>query len=114
MKVNVDRKNGVTVLRPHGKMDDGGTSVLEQSIYKTLSYSDNAPKMLIDFDDVARVRNTGLMMLKQALMAIKRKGGRIGVINVGSHVKNPIVIINVVRDFERFDSEKEALSALAS
>ena len=68
--------------------------------------------MLIDFHDVTKVRNTGLMMLLEARSTIKRWGGRAGVINVSSHVKNPIVISSV--DFEHFDSEKEALSSLAS
>lgn len=114
MTVKVAQKNGVVVLTPHGRIDANGSAILGQSIYRTLSLNSTPQKMLIDFHDVTKVRSTGLMMLLEALSTIKRKGGRAGVINVSSHVRNPIVISSVVSHFEHFDSEKEAVSSLAS
>ena len=114
MTVNVAHKNGVAVLTPHGRIDANGSAVLGQSIYRTLSVNNSPQKMLIDFHDVKKVRSTGLMMLLEALSTIKRKGGRAGVINVSSHVRNPIIISSVISHFEHFGSEKEALTSLAS
>jgi anti-sigma B factor antagonist len=114
MTVKVAHKNGVTVLTPHGRIDANGSAVLAQSIYRTLSHKNTPQKMSIDFHDVTKVRNTGLMLLLEALATIKRKGGRAGVINVSSHVRNLLVISSVVSHFEHFDSENEALSSLAT
>ena len=111
MAVKVAHKNGVTVLTPHGRIDANESAVLGQLIYRTLSVNNTPQKMLIDFHDVTKVWNTGLMMLLEALATIKRKGGRAGVINDSSHVRNPIVISSV--DYEHFESEKEALTSLA-
>ena len=72
------------------------------------------PKLLINFADVSMMDSSGLGTLMGVHVSIAKKGGRIGVINVGTNIKNLIVRSRLISTFEHFDSENEAVSALAS
>ena len=50
----------------------------------------------------------------EARAVAARKKGRIGVINVGKHIKDLVAVSRIVNLFERFDSENAAVLALAA
>ena len=52
-------------------------------------------------------------MIMEAYSAIKRRGGRVGVINISSHIKSLLVITHLVSHLEHFNSESEAVEALS-
>ena len=47
------------------------------------------------------------------LMHVKQKNGRMGVIHVGKHIKNLLVLSRLMSLFEHFDTETEATAALS-
>ena len=50
----------------------------------------------------------------EARVAATRKQGRIGVVNVGKHIKNLVALNRLVSLFECFDSEDAAVSELSA
>jgi len=70
--------------------------------------------VLINFEHVNRIDSSGLSALMEARVAATRKKGRIGVINVGKHIKNLVALNRLVSLFECFDDEDAAVLALSS
>ena len=92
-----------------------GTSVseLRETITTEVDASDT-PKILIDFEKVNMMDSSGLGTLMGAHVTITRKGGRVGVLNVGKNIKNLIVRSRLASIFEHFNTEDEAISALTT
>ena len=61
------------------------------------------------------IDSSGLGTLLGAHVSILQKGGRVAVINVSEkNVKSLIIRSRLISTFEHFDSEDEAIAALAS
>ena len=48
----------------------------------------------------------------EVYISVTRKGGRVGIVNVGAHINNLLVMSHLISHFEHFDSENEAILAL--
>ena len=70
--------------------------------------------MVVDFSDVYGMDSTALASMMDIALTIKRKRGRLGVVNVSPHVKNLSIISYLGSHFEQFDSEDAAVSAISS
>lgn len=105
-------QNGVVVLEPHGKIVGNGVSELQTAILPEVKAFDH-PRILINLEHVHRMNSSGLGVLMQAYAITKRKHGRIGVIHVGKHIKNLLVLSRLTSLFEHFDNETEAVTALS-
>ena len=114
MAIDVTQKDGVIVLKPSGKLIGSAVSELRKSIDDELPDSGENPRLLIDFADVSMMDSSGLGTLMGTHVLIAKKGGRIGIINVGTNIKNLIIRSRLISTFEHFDSENEAVTALAS
>ena len=114
MAIDVAQKDSVIILKPSGKLIGNAVTELRQTIDKELPNSAENPKLLINFADVSMMDSSGLGTLMGVHVSIAKKGGRIGVINVGTNIKSLIVRSRLISTFEHFDSENEAVSALAS
>ena len=74
----------------------------------------DTPRILINFEQVNRIDSLGLGTLIEAHAAASRKRGRMGVINLGKHIRNLIVLSRVLNLFEHFDSEDAAVAGLSA
>jgi len=113
MKTQISEKNGITILEPNGKMMGNSVSEFKKAISPQIEES-NKPLILINLQGVDNMDSSGLAALIGAQVATKQKQGRMGIIHVGKNIKNLIVISKLVREFEHFDSEEAALSALSA
>ena len=113
MTTKIRKENGITILEPNGKIVGPATSELQEAISPQIAASDT-PRILINFEHVNKIDSSGLGALMGARAAVSRKKGRLGVVNVGKHIRNLIVLNRLVRYFEYFDSEDTAVSTLAS
>lgn len=113
MATTVRHKDGVAILEPAGKIMGTGVSELRETITTEVDASDT-PKILIDFERVNMMDSSGLGTLMGAHVTITRKGGRVGVLNVGKNIKNLIVRSRLASIFEHFNTEDEAISALTN
>ena len=107
------QENNVTILEPSGRIVGPAVSELRQTILPDIEAAET-PRILINFENVNMMDSAGLGALVEARALASRKEGRIGVINVGKHIKNLIVLSRIVSLFEHYDSEEEAISALST
>ena len=113
MTTQIRQQNGISILEPSGKIVGSAVSELRKAISPQIADFD-APRILINFENVNMIDSAGLGALMEARALANRKQGRIGVMNVGKHIKNLIVLSRIVSLFEHFDSEDTAVSALAA
>ncbi len=113
MATTIRQRDGVAILEPNGKIMGAAVSDLRETITAQIEGSE-APRILIDFNNVSMMDSSGLGTLMGAHVAAKRQSGRIGVINVGKNIKNLIVRSRLVSIFEHYDTEDEAVSELSN
>lgn len=113
MATTIRERGNVTILEPSGRIVGPAVSELRQTILPDIEASET-PCILINFENVNMMDSAGLGALMEARALASRKDGRIGVINVGKHIKNLIVLSRIVSLFEHYDSEDEAVSALSA
>ncbi len=110
MSTEVRYKAGVVIVEPRGKIIGGRVSELRTAILPEVRACD-APRILIDLSHAHRLDSSGLGVLMQAYVLTKHKRGRIGVIHVGKHIRNLLVISRLLTSFEHFNSESAAVAA---
>ena len=113
MATEIRQQNGITIVAPSGKIVGDSVSELREIILPEIETSD-APRILINLENVNMMDSSGLGALMEARTLASRKNGRIGVINVGKHIKNLIVLSRIVSLFEHFDDEAAAISGLSA
>ena len=113
MRITVSLKNAVVIFKPHGRITGNVGKSFKQSIYEEMSRHGNPPQMVFDFADVAQMDSMGLGAMTEVGLTVKQKGGRIGVVNVSSHINNLLVISHLINHFEHFPNEDEAVIAFS-
>ena len=113
MSMQIRQHGDVAIVEPNGKLV--GTSVIElrEAIAPQIETSDE-PRILINFENVNMIDSSGLGALMEARARATRKQGRIGVIHVGKHIKNLVVLSRLVSMFEHYDNEDAAVSGLSA
>lgn len=110
MKMTTYLNNGIPVLEPHGKIVGPAVSQLRERL--ALEVLDAAvPRFLIDFEHVHKIDSSALGMLVNIQVIAAQMNGRIGILNVGRHIKNLLVISRLVNVFEHFEDEDDAIAA---
>lgn len=112
MTTHIRFRDGVTIVEPAGKIVGTNVSELRAIILPHIA-ADDEPRLLINFKHVKRMNSSGLGVLMQARSLAKHKKGRIGVIHVGKHIKNLLVLSRLSSLFEHFESEAAAISTLS-
>ena len=111
MKMITHLNGGIPVLEPHGKIVGPAVSQLRERL--ALEVLDAAtPRFLIDFEHVQKIDSSALGMLVNMHVIAAQMNGRIGILNVGKHMRNLLVISRLVNVFEHFENEAAAVSAL--
>ncbi len=112
MTTHIRFRDGVTIVEPSGQIVGTNVSELRAIIFPYITRGDE-PRILINFQHVKRMSSSGLGVLMQARSLAKHKKGRIGVVHVGKHIKNLLVLSRLSSLFEHFDSEAAAISTLS-
>ncbi len=112
MAIQIRRLDGVVVIEPHGKIV--GSKVVEfKAALLPEAKAYDCPRILINLVHTTGMNSSGLGILIQAHGIVKHKNGRMGVIHVGRHIKNLLVLSRLVSLFEDFDNETQAIAALS-
>ena len=107
-------ENGVPILEPHGKIVGTAISELREKIALELLEASHTPCFIINFEHVHKIDSSALGMLVNVHVIATQLKSRIGIINVGRHIKSLLVLSRLVNIFEHFESEEAAILALAS
>ena len=113
MTTQIRQQNGISILEPSGKIVGSSVSELREALSPHIKDPDT-PRILINFENVNKVDSTGLGALMEARAMATRKQGRIGVIHVGNHISNLLVLSRIVSLFEHYDNEDAAVAALSA
>ena len=114
MKTTVRLEGGIPILEPHGKIVGTAVSELREKLALELLDASDTPCFLINFEHVHKIDSSGLGMLVNVHVIAAQMKSRIGIINVGRHIKNLLVLGRLMNIFEHFESEDAAISALIS
>ena len=113
MTTQIRQQNGISILELKGKIVGASVSELREVLLPKVENSD-APRIILDFENVRMIDSSGLGVLIEAHIVAKRRNGRMGAIHIGKHIKNLIVVHRLVHLFEHFDTEEDAVSALSA
>ena len=114
LNIHIACKDGITILKPSGKLILDAVSELRRAIDDELHAGGENPKLLVDFDDVSMIGSAGLGILMQVHVSMIRNGGRLAIINTNTTIRHLLVRSRLITTFEHFDSESEAISSLTS
>lgn len=113
MATEIRQQGGITIVEPSGKIVGTAVSEFREVLASQIEASD-APRILINFEHVNMMDSSGLGTLVEARTRAARKEGRIGVVNVGNHIRNLIVLSRIVSLFEHFENETDGISGLST
>ena len=113
MSTQIRREGNVAILEPNGRLVGPSALELREVIVPQIESYDE-PRILINFESVNMIDSSGLGALMEARALAIRKNGRIGVIHVGKHIKNLVVLSRLVSMFEHYDDEDAAVLGLSA
>lgn len=102
----------VMVLDLKGKLHVGGADEMLTDKVNSLLHQ-GCRKILLNLESVTSVDSAGFGALTGAQHAVVDAGGQIALVNVTTRLQNMIVITGLLTHFRLFESEPEALVALA-
>ena len=112
MKIKEKIENHVAVLTLSGKMMGGPeTTALHDHIRGLMG--DDIKKVVIDLHGVKWINSSGLGVLMAAMTTLKNAGGHMKLANVTEKVESLLMITQLMRIFETYDSVDRAVSALS-
>ncbi len=112
MEITTTLKRGIPILEPRGKIAGPGISALREKLALWIDDA-NTPYLLIDLTEIRKVDSSALGMLLNAHINASQKGTCIGLINVGKHIKNLLVLTRLANVFQCFQTADAAVLAFA-
>ena len=112
MKIQVDNKDGVTILAPKGKITIGvGDVALRQAVHEALEAG--ARNILIDLGGVSTMDSSGVGELVSAYTTVTNRDGKLKLANLPSKVADILQITQLITVFEVYESVGEAVASFA-
>ena len=111
MKIKEKIENHVAVLSLSGKMMGGPeTTALHDHIRGLMN--DGIKKVVIDLHGVKWINSSGLGVLMAAMTTLKNAEGQMKLANVTEKVESLLMITQLMRIFDTYDSIDRAVSAM--
>ncbi|HVT60458.1 MAG TPA: STAS domain-containing protein [Thermoanaerobaculia bacterium] len=108
MKVNMRKRDGVTILDLKGKITIGvGDVALRNAVQEAMN--DGANKIVINLRDVTTIDSSGVGELVSAYTSATNRGAKLALVNLPAKVSDILYITQLITVFDVFDSEDEAL-----
>lgn len=112
MKIKEKIETNVAVLSLHGKMMGGPeTTALHDHIRGLMK--DGINKVVIDLGGVKWINSSGLGVLMAAMTTLKNSEGQMKLANVTEKVESLLMITQLIRIFETFDSVDRAIASMS-
>jgi len=111
MNVNIRPKDGVTILDIQGRIIGPDSLQLKQIIDEEIASFEEEPKLLLNLAKVPMMDSSGLGVVVAAYTSVRRKNGRIALLNLGKSTKQLIVMAKLIMIFETYDDEDEAIAS---
>jgi anti-sigma B factor antagonist len=108
MKIDMEDKGDVKVVRFEGKLDTNTTPEAETALSQAVEHG--AGKILIDFRDLDFVSSAGLRILLATAKKLGARGGALRVCSLNETVRDIFDISGFSTLLRVFDDEQEALA----
>jgi anti-sigma B factor antagonist len=112
MKIKEKIDNNVAILSLSGKMMGGPeTTSLHDHIRGLLN--DGITKVVVDLGGVKWINSSGLGVLMAAMTTLKNSQGQMKLANVTEKVESLLMITQLMRIFETYDTVDRAVAAMS-
>jgi len=112
MKIKEKIESHVAILSLSGKMMGGPeTAALHDHIRGLMN--DGIKKVVIDLGGVKWINSSGLGVLMAAMTTLKNAEGQMKLANVTEKVESLLMITQLIRIFQTYDSVDRAVSAMS-
>jgi anti-sigma B factor antagonist len=110
MKTEKIKKGDVVILSLKGKLTIGkGDVLLRKHIDEALA--NNEKKIVLNMKDVSYMDSSGVGELVSSFTSVSNRGGKLKLLNLSTKVHDLLQITQLLRVFEIFDNEKEAVNS---
>lgn len=110
MKIDVRKRDDVTILQPKGKITIGvGDVALRDAVHEQLQ--NGARKLLIDMGGVTTIDSSGVGELVSNYTSVNNRGGKLKLLNLPPKVSDILQITQLITVFEVYDDEGEAVQS---
>jgi anti-sigma B factor antagonist len=110
MKTEKIKKGDVVILNLKGKLTIGkGDVLLRKHIDEALT--NNEKKIILNMKDVSYMDSSGVGELVSSFTSVNNRGGKLKLLNLSTKVHDLLQITQLLRVFEIFDNEKEAVNS---
>jgi anti-sigma B factor antagonist len=112
MRIDVQQRDGVTVLSPQGKITIGvGDVALRDAIHQALD--SGASQLVVNLAGVSTIDSSGVGELVSAYTRVGSRGGRLKLATLPAKVQDVLTITQLIQVFEVYDTEAEAVASFA-
>ena len=113
MKTQIIRQGDVVILELKGKLTIGkGDVMLRKHIDDLLK--DNEKKIILNMKEVSYMDSSGVGELVSSYTSVSNRGGKLKLLNLSTKVHDLLQITQLLRIFDIFDDEVEAVDSFAS
>lgn len=110
MRVTERQVSGVTILDFSGRITLGDESALLRNTIRDV-VSGGTRNLLLNLSQVPFIDSSGIAELVNAIVAVRREGGDVKLLNLTRKVRNTVEILKLGAIFELFDDEAAAVKA---
>ena len=113
MIVNIREREGVTIPDIEGKIIGSDSLELKEVVNERIkSTPEGGVRILLNLEKVPMMDSSGLGVMVAMYTSVKRKNGRIALLNAGKSIRSLIIMAKLMTIFDRYDNEDEAITAL--
>lgn len=109
MKINVRKRDDVTILDIQGKITIGGDLALREAIHKAVN--DGEKKIVVNLREVTTIDSSGVGELVSSYTTVTKNGARLKLVNLPPKVQDVLTITQLITVFDVYDTEDEAVGS---
>jgi anti-sigma B factor antagonist len=109
MKIDVERRDGVSVCRISGELDAGNSRELLDAFHR--EFGDRVTKAVFSLGQLDYIDSSGLGALVKALKSARSKGGDVKLAGLRPEVKKVLELTRLDRVFDIFPEESPAVES---
>ena len=103
--ISEGKRNGVFIISPEGPIDSENYGALGNTVDQILEKSPD--ELVIDMESVNYMSSAGMRILFKANRSLNDLGGRLILINLQSHVRKVLNLINALPSMTVFESQAD-------
>jgi anti-sigma B factor antagonist len=112
MKTEIREVQGVTIIRPEGKITIGEGDVrMREAVEKALA--DGKKKLLVDLGKVSFMDSSGVGELVGCFTTVMNRGGKLKLLNLTKKIHDLLQVTQLITVFDTYMNEDEAMASFA-